>query len=388
MSAAPADRRFADADPLDSRLAAAQGQSASNAAWWTSGSHLSLGTTVAPRPGLVLVTLGMAMGPAGLAILSPPLLAAIDPGVSVALAALGVLVGLGLHPGRPGEGRWLVAASLQASLAFLAVAGGVVVTDALVMRVGTTTWMAVFVALCAAASSTSASASQDETVAMRISDLDDVLPVVIGGLALTMLHAGGALASIGLVLAASVVAALVSLAGWLLVGRAATESEQRTVLAGTLLLIGGTAAYVSQSALLLGLVAGLTWNACGGEARDRIVRDLRALQHPLVVLLLIVAGARAVPSTVSLLVAAAYLVWRVVGKLAGGWLVGRWIGREATPGLGLSLVPPGVTGIAFALNVAQADPNAERAGAVLAVVVFGSLASELVTLVATGRRER
>jgi hypothetical protein len=382
-------RRLGDADPLDSRLAAAQGQAAAAGPWWALRSRLALGMSPTPRPGLVLLTLGAALGPFGLRLLSPTVLTALDPLVSVALAALGVLVGLGLHTNRPGDGRLLAAASLQAALTMAAVVAGVLAIDLYWLRTGIGTWpLAVMAGLCAAASSSAARLSDDDdTVAMRISDLDDVLPIVVGGLVLAVLQAESVRHSLALALAGGLAAAAVALAGWLLVGRTSVASEQRTFLAGTLLLVGGGAAYLSQSALFAGLVAGLLWNVAGGEARDRIARDLRALQHPLVVLLLLVAGARLEYSPTVLIVAVVYLACRVAGKLAGGWLVGRLVGQGTTPGLGLALVSPGVTGVAFAVNAVQADGDAARASAVLAVVVTGSLASELLSLVARPREQ-
>ena len=381
------DQRFGDADPLDTRLAASHGQSAAAGPWWALRSRLALGMALTPRPGLVLLTLGGAIGPAGLNVLSPSVLTNLDPIVSVALAALGVMVGFGLHTHRPGDGRLLAAASLQAAVTVVMVAAGVWALELLWLRTGAGHWwLAALVGLSAAATSTAAQPSDDDTVAMRISDLDDVLPIVLGGLVLTMLSSGPGWAPLLLTLAAGTMAALVAMAGWLLIGRTATESEQRTFLAGALLLIGGVAAYLSQSALFTGLAAGITWNLAGGEARDRIARDLRALQHPLIVLLLIVAGARVTLAVAALTLAVAYLACRVSGKLLGGWLVGRWVGRGAASGLGVALVSPGVAGIAFAMNVVQADADVARAGMVLAIVVVGSLASELVSL-ALGRTE-
>jgi hypothetical protein len=382
-------RRLGDADPLDSRLAAAQGQAVAAGPWWALRSRLALGMSPTPRPGLVLVTLGAALGPFGLRLLSPPVLTALDPVVSVALAALGVLVGLGLRTRRPGEGRLLAAASLQAALTTAAVVAGVLAIELLWLRAGIGTWpLAVMVGLCAAASSSAARLSDDDdTVAMRISDLDDVLPIVAGGFVLAMLHAESARQALTLTLAGGFVAAAVALAGWLLVGRSVARNEQRTFLAGTLLLVGGGAAYLSQSALFAGLIAGLMWNVAAGDARDRIARDLQALQHPLVVLLLLVAGARLEYSAIVLNVAVAYITCRVAGKVAGGWLAGRLVGRGTTPGLGLALVSPGVTGIAFAVNAVQADGDAARAAAVLAIVVTGSLASEMLSLVVRPREQ-
>jgi hypothetical protein len=90
---------------------------------------------------------------------------------------------------------------------------------------------------------------------------------------------------------AIVVAVFVAFAGWLLVAQTDSEGEQQVFVVGSLLLLGGTAAYLSASALFAGLLAGLVWSSAGGLAKTRIVRKLDYFQHPLVVLLLVAAGA-------------------------------------------------------------------------------------------------
>ena len=80
--------------------------------------------------------------------------------------------------------------------------------------------------------------------------------------------------------------------------------------------------------------------------------------------------------------AAVYLICRLAGKLAGGWLASLTSARAAPRDLGLHLISPGVVGIAFALNVVQVLGDAEGA-AFLTIVIAGSLASDLVSLAAS-----
>ena len=87
------------------------------------------------------------------------------------------------------------------------------------------------------------------------------------------------------------IAVIVAFAGWLLVGQTDSEREQQVFVVGSLLLVGGAAAYLSLSALFAGLFAGILWGAAGDLARARIIKELDYFQHPLVVLLLLVAGA-------------------------------------------------------------------------------------------------
>jgi len=90
-------------------------------------SRVGLGLSPSPRVGLAVVPLGAALGPAGLNLLSLPVVDVLNPAVSVALAAPGVLAGLGLDFRRPREGRLLAAASLEAGVTILVVGVAVLV---------------------------------------------------------------------------------------------------------------------------------------------------------------------------------------------------------------------------------------------------------------------
>jgi hypothetical protein len=150
---------------------------------------------------------------------------------------------------------------------------------------------------------------------------------------------------------------------------------------GTLSLLGGAAAYLHGSPLLAGLAAGWFWAVAPGDTDRIAAADLQKLQHPLVVLLLITAGAAVTPSLAGVWLFAPYVVFRLTGKLIGGWAASRVAPGLAPAGLGAYLIPPGVIGIAFALNLAQVDPAAS-APLVFAVAI-GAIASELLALLLT-----
>ena len=102
------------------------------------------------------------------------------------------------------------------------------------------------------------------------------------------------------------------------------------------------------------------------------------MQHPLLVLVLLVAGARADLSSSTLALGVGYVVLRVAGQLAAGTVARRVVGVNAPRDLGLHLLPPGVFGVGFALNavsVVGAD-----ASMLLAAVVVGTIGSELVAV--------
>jgi hypothetical protein len=270
----------------------------------------------------------------------------------------------------------------------LIVGAGVLVSHLWLAISGPPVLVALMFGISAAVSSTASDDSPDQShsLATRVGDLDDVLPILLSGLVLASMSQGFSGASLWLAAQSGLIALVIAFAGWLLVAQVSAESEQHVFVAGTLLLLGGTAAYVSMSALWVGLVGGIFWSLAGGPARAGIERDIRYLQHPLIVLLLLVAGAQLQPSLRVLGLVAVYLICRSAGKLAGGWLVGRAVVRDLPSGFGRQLIAPGVIAVAFAVGVLQAGADSEAATMLLAVAAIGSLGSELLSVVALPQR--
>jgi len=350
--------------------------------------RLALGLSPTPTAGLALLLVGMALGAHGLNVLSEPILGSLDPAVSAALAALGALVGLEIRVRRPREGRLLTAANIEAGATIVVVAAGIAIVSVLSPPAAQMPWLfAAMLGVCAAPSSTPWGPPDDlrRATAARIGDLDDVLPIVLGVIAIAWARAAPPLALLALVGQTAGIAIVVAAAGWLLVTQTAAESEQRVFAVGALLLLGGAAAHLSVSALFVGLIAGICWNATSTPGRDRIARDLLYLQHPLVVLLLIVAGARLQIGVGVWGLVAAYVVLRMAGKVIGAWVASR-IAPELPADLGFRLVAPGVAAVAIALDAQQAR-GASDAQTMFAIVVAGSLASELLSVVASRREE-
>ncbi len=370
-------------DPLEFSMRLAPRPRARGPAWWLR-TRLALGLSPAPLPALVLLA-GVAFGPGGLRLLSELVLSYLDLMVSSALAALGVLVGFGLDMRRPREWRLLGAASVEAGLTIVLVAAGV----ALVARVQTIPWLlpwhvALILGICASASSTVPAIDRTaHRLVTRVGDLDDVFPIVLGGFALALAHESSVAAAAWLSLQTIAIALAVAAAGWTLITHSSSESEQRVFAVGTVLLLGGVAEVLSVSALLSGMVAGAYWGFHGGPTRDAIARDVRHMQHPLVVLLLLIAGARAGFSPVLAAPAIVYLALRVLAKVTGGWLVRRIVGPDVPPHLGMYLLSPGVIAAAFALNAQLVGAGAS--GAVLTVVVAASIATDLLSMLVPPR---
>ncbi len=210
-----------------------------------------------------------------------------------------------------------------------------------------------------------------------MADLDDVLPIVLAVAAFPLFPSGLhnpwvlTLAPVGIGLAVGAI-------GWLLFERADSGAERVVFVLGALALAGGAAVYLRVSPLAVGLVAGLLWTIAPGQA-DRIVQeDLRKVQHPVVVLLLVTAGALTTISITSIWLLAPYLLFRVAGKVSGAWFSSKLVDVSAAD-LAAYLMSPGVLAIAFALNFRQALPS-PAGDTLLATVAIGTAAFELFAL--------
>lgn len=333
-------------------------------------------------PVALLLTAGIAFGPRGINLLSSATLPLLDPIVPVALAALGVLVGLGVGERRTDDRRVFAAACLAAAVTMLVVSAGLaVIPPAGMSSITRPFWTLILTAgICAATSLTlpAGSSLEARAAATRVIELGVLLPIVAGGLVLAWLGAGSSAGAAVLLARACGVTLVLAAAAWLLLTRASSETEERTFAVSALLLVGGVAAALAMSALFGGLVAGVFWGFAGRHPRDTIRRDVLFVQHPLLVLVLLVAGARAEHSPATLALGAGYVLLRVVGQLGGGTIAARVAGVKAPRDVGLHLLPPGVFGVALALNavtIVGAD-----ASMLLAAVVAGTIGSSLVAL--------
>jgi len=345
-------------------------------------------------PAMVFVPIGYLLGPSGLNLLPARALDHLDPVISIGLATLGVFVGLALGRRPQWDPRLFLAASFEALVTVVIVCGAILYllyTWHLPLRTSTVA-IALVLAVSASASSASGSGAAatgghgdttdttnttDTThaIASRVADLDDVLPIAVGAFAIALLGEQNWWMPLALVFVTMMVGLAVGVIGWLLIERAHGVAERGLFVIGLLALVGGASAYLSLSPLLAGLTAGMFWNWSPGHTDAIIREDLHKFQHPLVVLMLLAAGASLNLSTAAVWLFAPFVVFRMAGKLVGGWLASHLTPGLASADLGAHLLAPGLLGIAFALNVHQhlATPDA---AAVLTAVVIGTLASE------------
>jgi hypothetical protein len=225
-------------------------------------------------------------------------------------------------------------------------------------------------------------------VATRVADLDDVLPIALATMVFALLASPTEPGTLVMALAPPLIGLAVGAIGWLVFERAESGPERVLFVLSTLALAGGAAAYLHVSPLAVGLVAGLVWTVAPGRA-DRVVEnDLRRVQHPLVVLLLVTAGASATFSAAAMWLLPPYLLFRLAGKVAGAWVSAPHVDVQSSD-LAAFLMPPGVLAVAFALNFSQILP-AGSAQILLATVAAGTAAFELFALavVPHWRKER
>ena len=344
----------------------------------------ALGLQPAVAPATLILPAGFLLGPHALGLISSESLGYFDTVITIALAMLGVYGGIAFGPHLRSAKRLIAAASIEALVTIGIVTAAIAfLLDRANLPVGVSAMViALCLGICAAASAASSSDSAWDPAARtasQVADLDDVLPIVAGGAAL-MLAGGRGAWDVTPLLAAPAIGLAIGTAGWLLFERAESNAERGALLLGSLALLGGAPAYLSASPLVAGFTAGLVWRLTPGRA-DRIVdEDLQKLQHPLIVLLLVAAGATCVPSVAAAWLAAPYVLFRLTGKLAGAWIAARVTGLRisTTPiDLGMHLIPPGVMGVAFALAFMQVLPT-DIGALIVTTVALGSIVSELV----------
>ncbi len=156
-------------------------------------------------------------------------------------------------------------------------------------------------------------------------------------------------------------------------------------LLGLAVFAAGAALYLALSPLYVCAVSGVII-ANVSPLRGRAYRVLQEWEKTIYVILLMLAGALLdFPSWVVFPLAAAYVVLRVLAKVAAGWMSRALVPpRIPVPGdFGLGLVPQGGISLAMAISITLSYP-ALRLGAgtlggtVFSIVVLGVLGSELL----------
>ena len=358
--------------------------------WSFARRSVALGVSPGVVPVSAWLVAGFVLGPAALNVLSPDVLAHLDAVVSIALGTLGVFAGLALVPRSRGAAPLLVAALIESGLCVGIVTGAAAFLLIRWHAPLTSPMLLVAISIGAAAGASGAGAHEEDRKtgagAVRVADLDDVLPIVVAAAAMGLVRTGTNLGWAAAIAEPAAIGIVCGVIGWLLFERSSGDAERAVFVLGVLALIGGACAYAGVSPLLAGLCAGLFWGRAPGEADAIVLRDLRRFQHPLIVLVVIVAGAQTILGPLPLFLFVTFVVFRLSGKVIGGAAAARLVPALAGEVLGAYLVSPGVMGIAIALNLQQVAPADGRA--IVSAVAGGALVFELVSAVVTPAVER
>jgi hypothetical protein len=376
-------RELGGPDPIDRRLGLPAPPSPLT--WLLSllRTRSALGLAPSLTPAVIFLPFGFVLGPHVLGWITPRLLDRLGLAVTIALAVLGVLVGMALGREIRTAVRLFLAASMESAVttAMVAASAAYFIFRTQVPLDASLLGFALALGLCASASSATSAHPDSEpaaAVATRVADLDDVLPIALSVVVFALIGASTPADVWVMTLAPPLIGLTVGAIGWLVFERAESGPERVLFVLSTLALAGGAAAYLHVSPLAVGLVAGVTWTLVPGRV-DRVVEtDLHRVQHPLVVLLLVTAGASATLSAAAVWLLPPYLLFRLAGKVAGAWLSAPFVDVRSSD-LASFLMPPGVLAVAFALNFAQLLPAASGQ-MLLSTVAVGTAAFELFAL--------
>jgi hypothetical protein len=333
--------------------------------------------SVGALPGLMVPIIAMGLGPQGLAIFGPDAVTLLDPAVPVALATIGVMAAFQMTLV---ERSWrvIVSSAVEALVAGLLVAVGL---QPLVAALGgpaaslDALVVAAIAAVCAAASAPlfSGESPTSRPVGALIRDLDVFIPAIVGGFLLVWIAQPAVTAAIAVFGRALVGSVVVAAAGMLLLSGGSSNAEHRVFGIAMILVVAGSAEALGASALLSGLAAGVYWRAIGRGTRERLQPVVAYIQHPLLVLMLIVAGVRAEVTPSALALAAAYAVLRTAGKCTGAWVAAA-ICRIPMPVVAGHILSPGIFGLALALTLAN---SSARGPELLTIVLLGTIGSQV-----------
>lgn len=337
----------------------------------------------------LLVLFGMAIGPSGLSLLPLEIIGYHGLLASIALTMVAFLLGGQIDRKLLQEsGRQILSVSL------LAVGFTAVLVGGGLMLAGADPALALILAGVSAATAPAATADVVERsgvdnrftrTLLGIVAIDDAWALLIFSVLLAAAlsiegHDGGSvLAVAGWEIGGAVLVGLATgLPAAYLTGRLEPGEPLLTEALGVVLLTAGLALWLEVSYLLAGMVCGMI---IGNLARhhESAFHEIRHIEWPFMVFFFLLAGASlelGILASAGLL-ALAYVLLRIAGRLAGGWLGGRLSGMEPLERnwIGMALMPQAGVAIGMALAAAASMPGqGER---ILALAVGSTIAFEL-----------
>jgi len=163
----------------------------------------------------------------------------------------------------------------------------------------------------------------------------------------------------------------------LLTGRIRAGEPTQAEALGAVLLCGGLALLLHVSLLLAAMTMGAVVANLARHHR-RPFRAIEGIEWPFMLLFFISSGASLRPAELSASagLTLAYVVLRLIGRIAGGWLGVRLAGGSLSRGVGLALLPQAGVAIGMALMASQRLP--EPGGVILSATVAATVVFELL----------
>ncbi len=367
--------------------------------WTFTRARLPLGAQHVYLTGVEFILVGLCLGELMLGLLDGPTLSGLYPLLDLALGWLGLLFGAQL------EYRQVTRFPRQYVSAAL-IQGGVTMLACLPMgwllgqTLGPRSWPWLGASILAAAAvptGQAALAMVQQALKVRQGGVVELLRYVAGldalvGLALfgvvftlTQTHSpmGPAqLITVQYLLIALGLGGLMGLILHLLTRVGCAQAELQLFTVGVVAMASGVAAFLKLPALVVTLVSGVVIANLRGE-KARILAALSALEKPLYLMLLILAGALVRPVddlAIVLLLVVAYTSLRGAGKVAGGFACSRLLRAPVRlPGaLGLGLTSHGGMAVAMVVSFSRSLQGQATLGPLPDVVLIIVLASVLL----------
>ena len=162
----------------------------------------------------------------------------------------------------------------------------------------------------------------------------------------------------------------------LLSGRVRDGEPTQAEALGGVLLCGGLALWLGVSHLLAAMVMGAVVAHLASH-HSRPFRAIEGIEWPFMVLFFVLSGAALGRSELaeSGALVLAYVLLRVLGRLAGGWLGARVAAEASLAPMGIALLPQAGVAIGMALVASQRLPD--LGGMILSTIVAATIAFEI-----------
>lgn len=358
--------------------------------------------------GIEFIVLGVLVGPYATDLMQPEVLAQLGPVISLAIGAVGLILGLELRfANMLKERRESLEMSFFGVLTTSLLVGGAsaVWVVATVPRIGVVASLPAAMAIGAIAAVSAprviSTVAQELVGESRLAKMledstrfDQIFATILFGLVFCVFHVGETAGIRALTptewFAASLGFGLVlGVLFFLFLGRESDPQRLLLALIGIILFSSGSAYYLNLSPLFINLVLGAMLANTSRHA-DALRDVMASMERPLTVVILVLAGAAwplgSLASPVVLGLVAIGLFGRLLGKVLGGGLTFRYGDPRPyhTPLMGLGTLAQGGLAIAMAFNFRQVYSGIFADGLFSAVLV-----SVLVwEVLAPGRVER